>query len=127
MKANELETAVLAKLLEGDNWVLNELRKQLLGLTVTARTFTGVGFFVDFAIDPKIPAAPMQSKEVRISDVVGELGGLKHGAGFALLVEDGRLRQLEGFSYDEPWPNPVDSFALRFMHADRSATLNRLS
>jgi hypothetical protein len=45
--------------------------------------------------------------------VVAEVDGLKHGAGFALWIENGMLATLEGFSYDERWPETVNRYSLR--------------
>jgi hypothetical protein len=42
------------------------------------------------------------------------MDGLEHGAGFELLVKDGYLRMLEGYSYDEPWPDSIHTFDLYY-------------
>jgi hypothetical protein len=107
-----LEDAVIATLLAGDHPVLASLRAQLDQLDVTARTNSGVGFFVDFAPRSGIVAAPVN--RLHISDVEATIGGLAHGAGFVLFVDRGIITMLEGFSYDEPWPDRVGEFSLRY-------------
>jgi hypothetical protein len=109
----KLERAVLEKLLCGASDAFRILREQLGSLRVIDRELTGVGFWTNFAIGggaEKLPGGP----SFRFGDVVAYLDGLKHGAGFELLVEDGRLRMLEGYSFDEPWPDAADNFTLRY-------------
>lgn len=60
------------------------------------------------------PSAPVSKRELRIKDVDAEIEGLKHGAGFILLVSEGYLDQLEGYSYDEPWPKQIGQFEVRY-------------
>jgi hypothetical protein len=112
-KLTKLERAVLEKLLGGTSETFRILRGQLGSLRVIDRELTGVGFWTNFAIGgeaEKLPGGP----SFWFGDVVAELDGLKHGAGFDLLVEDGSLRMLEGYSFDEPWPEKADKFSLRF-------------
>ncbi len=44
----------------------------------------------------------------------GDLEGVAHGAGFVLFIRDGALACLEGFTYDEPWPETIKSFTLNY-------------
>jgi hypothetical protein len=46
--------------------------------------------------------------------VSGTADGVMHGLGFLLLVEDGLLRMLEGYTYDEPWPAEVRNLRLSY-------------
>jgi hypothetical protein len=54
---------------------------------------------------------PTLRGDFHIGDVSGELEGLANGAGFVLFIRDGRLKMLEGFTFDEPWP--VDHYRRR--------------
>jgi hypothetical protein len=96
-------------LLQGDQVILESLRNQFRVSSVTRREMTGVGFFTFFDVPNTAGRAPQRGRMV-IHDVEAAIGGLHHGAGFALLVVDGTLHQLEGFSYDEPWPSEVGDF-----------------
>ena len=72
---------------------------------------TGVGFFTDLVVDPVAPSVlPMRQV---LSGAGAGIDGVRHGAGFLLFVRDGRLATLEGFTYDEPWPEQVASFRVR--------------
>lgn len=42
---------------------------------------------------------------------------MEHGAGFALHV-DADFSQFEGFTFDEPWPDRLGTFRLRYADGD---------
>lgn len=118
---NPLERAVLTKLLAGDAPALIALRRQLDIATVASRQLTGAGFYTTFELPHDVPLAPI--RRARFGDVEAEIAGLKHGAGFLVYVDDGKLDMLEGYSYDEPWPNSVQSFELRYIDSDHREDL----
>lgn len=109
---NALERAVLEKLLDGNHPVLAALRAQLDSCEVSSRKFTGVGFFTNLKPDRSVGPAPTPRPRIHITGIDARMSGLKHGAGFMLLVTDGYLDFLEGFSYDEPWPPMISEFSL---------------
>jgi hypothetical protein len=123
----ELEAAVLDMLLAGTHPVLGVLRRQLAGARVRSREFSGAGFFVEFDVPSDLEAASTKENRIHFGDVVAKLPELKHGAGFVLFVRDGRLEMLEGYSYDEPWPERVSGFELAYTDASRQQTLRALS
>lgn len=87
------------------------LREQVAACRVTSRELTGVGFFTSLAVPEG--SRPLTSIAGRaLSGVSAEIQGLQHGAGFVLWFEDGRLDQIEGFTYDEPWPERTDGFSV---------------
>ena len=120
------EAAVLAKLLAGDHPALIALRGQLERASVRSRKFSGAGFFLKFDVPPEAPAASVKSGRVHFGDVAAEFAQLKHGAGFVLFVQDGRLETLEGYSYDEPWLKEPETFELSYTAKDRSAVFKAL-
>lgn len=126
MKLEPLESAVLQKLLDGEHPVLEALRKQVRALSVVERQQTKTGFFVKFST-PQTDPAPTGQKEVRFGDVQATIDGLSHGAGFLLYVDKGFIRMLEGYSYEEPWPDHIVGFALTYSKKDRTRELSKLS
>lgn len=100
--------------LEGAHPTLEVLREQLRRCVVRKRSHSGVGFFTELSIDPSTPAAPTSREEMRIGDVAASVKGLKHGAGFVVLVRGGYLDMLEGYSYDEPWPDDIEEFRIEY-------------
>ena len=118
---NALERAVLNKLLEGDHPALRELRRQSEVATVVSRRWTGVGFLTSFGLAEDTPRASLQGSKIRFGDVGARITGLQHGAGFLLYVDDGKLRMLEGYSYDEKWPERFESFELHYLDPKRQS------
>ena len=120
-----LEVAVLLKLLAGDHPVLRVLRKQVERSGVKSRDFTGAGFMTELDLPMDVTRARLGKEEVRVGGVLAEVSGLSHGAGFVLYLKDGLLDALEGYSYDEPWPEAIASFELRYA-TEREGELERL-
>ncbi len=119
-RLDTLERAVLDKLLSGDHPALVVLRQQATMVRVAGRKQTGVGFFCDFDVDESAPTLP---GDFQIGDVFGELEGLAHGVGFVLFIRNGRLSMLEGFTFDEPWPEQLRGFKLAYQHDPRELKL----
>lgn len=107
---NELECAVIEKLLDADTETCTILKKQCQALKVTNRKMTGVGFFTYLATSGDAPVLP-DAMGFEISDVGAKLNGALE-VGFVLFIREGRLHDLEGFTYDDPWPDVVTSFEL---------------
>jgi hypothetical protein len=116
--------AVLQKLLDGEHPILTVLRDQLRGLSVKARRLTGAGFFTEFSTATAARPAVIPSAKARLGDVEATINGLKHGAGFLLYIDQGLLTRLEGFSYEEPWPEQPYDFSLKYSDPDRKEVLS---
>jgi hypothetical protein len=119
---NEIERAVLDKLLAGDLPALKCLRAQAERLYVTKRELTGVGFFTEFG-HPADVVRLQPEQRIRFGDVLADIDGLEHGAGFALFVDDGLIAMLEGYSTaNEAWPEADPVFTLRYWPPERDLT-----
>lgn len=114
----DFERALLAKLLEGDHPVLAALREQTAQLRLARREQTGAGFFCDL----DAPAAPI-ARTFMLDDVEAELEGVTRGASVVLIVKNGRMTLLEGFTRDEPWPGSVGSYKLRYVSEPRDLSV----
>jgi hypothetical protein len=113
-----LERAVLNALLAGEHPSLEALRAQLRTGCVRKRELTGCGFLTELEVDRRLAPARVLP-ELRLGDVDARIAGLEHGAGFVLLVKEGYLDVLEGYSYDEPWPALADEFSLSYEGGSR--------
>src|SRR5262245_42666645 len=120
------EAAALQMLLAGSHPTLVGLRAQLPGLLVTGREFTGVGFFANFQVSAECAPAPTLLKNLRFGDVEAILPGVQHGAGLLVYMENGLLRDLEGYTYDDPWPASIREFELRYTSPTRAEVLEKL-
>jgi len=109
-----LERTVLEMMLVGDNSELRILREQFSKVVVAAREMTGHGFFADLEIPSYLPRLSRNGR-VTITDISAHLPDVKHGAGFVLFVDDGALSCLEGFCYDESWPDSTAGFELSYL------------
>ena len=114
----KIERAVMSMLLIGEHPILDILRKQFELCTVAKREFTGAGVFVTFSV-PETASRLPQKDSFSFGDVGAEIQGLQHGAGFVLWVREGVLDFLEGYTFDEPWPDRTDDFALQYDHTPR--------
>ncbi len=115
MKSNmgQLEEQVLQMLLAGDDPALVTLRYQLELAKRSAREYTGVGFFTHFDVPQEVPRLS-GNPSIKFGDVIAEMDGLQRGAGFLLFIENGALSMLEGYTYEEPWPQKVARFELSY-------------
>lgn len=112
---SSFEQAVLDMLLAGNHPALAALRTQAERAKLEFRKFTGVGFYVHFSVPSDVPTAGTSTRnDFEVSGVSADIKGLSHGAGFILFVRKGRLAFLEGYSYDETWPESTDDFVLRY-------------
>lgn len=113
----ELEKEIMVMLLDGEDEVLANLRKQLKSVIVTEREMTGVGFFTTFQIPSTIPR--ITNKSFKFGDVYAHISDLDYGAGFLLYVKDGALEMLEAYTYEEPWPEHISEFDLNYINGRR--------
>jgi hypothetical protein len=124
-KLTTFERDVLEKALCGDHSELAALREQLVVAGVSERTMTGVGFFTTLIIPAGHPLTPRRLS-LDITDVTAEVDGVQNGAGFVLFVKDGLLDCLEGFTYDEPWPDYVVRYSLNYRSEIRERLAEQL-
>jgi hypothetical protein len=78
-----------------------------------------VGFFTDFRHSSEVMRlhAP---RDARFGDVLADIEGLEHGAGFVLFIDDGLITMLEGYSTaNEPWPEHPTGWTLRYWPPER--------
>lgn len=104
-----LEKAVIDTLLDEKGEPFDIIRQQLAHASVTKRVFTGVGFITDFFV-PKDASIRRDLPDATLGDVGMEFPSLQHGAGFLLFIRNGVITMLEGYTYDEPWPESIDGF-----------------
>lgn len=96
-----LETDVLDTLIKAHSDYSALIQDQLARATVASRRRTGLGFFLNFSVEP---GELFEPRDFELNDVYGDLTGLEHGAGFILFIRGGRLAFLEGHSFEEAWP-----------------------
>lgn len=100
-------------LLAGDDEALAVLRQQIEQAQVFSRKLTGVGFYTTFSISSEV-ARLAGRPTFKFGDVDATAENIKYGLGFLLYVTDGAVAILEGYTYDDPWPNNVDGLVLTY-------------
>ena len=102
MKLTNLESEVLRWLLDGDDPVLEIMRKQIDSMQILSREDTGVGFYLNFHIPegiPKLGSLPGVKEDFAFGDVGARVGKSKCEMGFKLFITKGIVDFLEGYSY----------------------------
>ena len=91
-----LERAVLEAIARQVPDYSNALSRQLTQARVIGRKNTGVGFYttVDISSDDRVCGVTSP-----IGDVGATVDHLQHGMGFLLWLKEGRIHELEGYSY----------------------------
>jgi hypothetical protein len=110
---NSLEHAVIQMLLAGDDEVLAVLRQQAEHAKVTSRKMTGTGFYTEFAI-PSETSRVAGDPTFKLGDINGRATNIKHELGFLLYVSKGVITMLEGYTYDEAWPDRINGLVLEY-------------
>ena len=116
LELSSLEKSVLAKILEGNHPILEDLRIQLENIKAIKREFTGYGFFTTFLVSSESIKSRISGLSFAFGDVTAQIDDLEHGAGFVLFVENGAIHVLEGFSYDEKWPETLTNYELNYIN-----------
>jgi hypothetical protein len=125
----ELESEVLTLLLSREEPGYDALRAQLKACSVRGREYSGAGFFTNLdveegapGVDVEVVGNPVGQGHAYPDDVFAEIDGLQWGAMFLLWLENGRISQLEGTSFagDNPWPDPVQGFRVRWEPINRT-------
>jgi len=114
---------VMKLLLDGDLPVLEVLRQQYAASSIRSREFSGVGFFSHFAVPKDVAAS--SPPDFELGDVGLELRGVRNGAGVLLFVRHGYLQLLEGFTYDDPWPENPEVEDLHYLVTGSSGSSER--
>ena len=106
MNINEFEKRISIDIIEQYPAYKSKLQAQFEHAVVQKRAFSKYGFSTDYAVTT--------TEETLGDDVNLQLGkrqwninGLQHGSDYILWIKNGFITCLEGFSYNEPWPNEI--------------------
>ncbi|HXD00433.1 MAG TPA: hypothetical protein VN048_13910 [Verrucomicrobiae bacterium] len=106
-----LEKAVLDLMVDKPGEPFETVRQQLAYVRFANRKTTGVGFFTHFVVPVDAPVR-RDLPNMEITGISASFPDVQHGAGFILFIRDGVVSFLEGFTYDDPWPEKTDEFTL---------------
>ena len=107
----------MEKLLTGNEEALNILHEQYKS-AIKKKEFSGSGFFTNFEI-PKNALVLPKKRSFQFGDVVGEINDVENGVGFVLFVKEGKIDMLEGYTYEEKWPDKIINYKLSYISGDK--------
>ena len=99
---NAFERSVLEACLAGPQPVLAQLRAQIEHAQVSARTHTGIGAYVDFAVPPSVPR--ITPTEMVFGDVNVKVEGVDSDVSTILYIVGGHLHFIEFAADEGQWP-----------------------
>lgn len=111
MNVTNLERAIVAWLLLDPK--LQPLRSDVnfAKINVVARDFTGVGFLTHF--EPSEETKLFEDRvKLRWGQVGARLNSPKIETAYVVYVDNGYLKTIEGYTYGDDWPDPIDSIEL---------------
>jgi hypothetical protein len=108
----ELELAALHSIFSETPELTSGLERQLAAASVAERENSGVGFFTTIAVADPVPK--VGGPRVLGRETQARVTGLKHGLGFVLFMENGKLHLLEGFVWEEESTASLDLATLKF-------------
>jgi hypothetical protein len=115
---DEFEKIIMGKLLSGTDPILEILRTQYSTAEVKSREFTGTGFYTNFQLDKNLPKVTGK-QNFHFGDLKVDIRGIRSGLGFVLFIADGYICYLEGYTYDDPWPEEYDILNICFEAGDK--------
>lgn len=88
---------IVDMLLDGENEILNILKKQYNYLIESDIIYTNCGFFINFIPDKEALKYKLGNYNIFFGDVAGDFDGTKQAFGFNIRVHDGVLSSIECF------------------------------
>jgi hypothetical protein len=100
------ERLAIEMLLAGQHDTLARLRNQASRVSVSKRTYSAAGEYIDLAVPNDVELAT--PTDIILQDIELEFEGVKDGAAILLYVENGKLSFIEFATYGVEWPeNPM--------------------
>jgi hypothetical protein len=110
-------------ILEGELGWLEKLRKQVELICETKTTKTGHGIFIDLVISDNRYNLPID--RLVISDLSAKVNS-KYLIGFNLFIQKGKIKTLEGFAFNNGWPNEFKTIEF-FYDGEKTRNLEKLN
>ncbi len=114
---SEFEKQVLEACLKGPQPVLAALRSQIAKVQVSARTYTGVGSYIDFAMPQNVPR--ITPTELVFGDVDVQVEGVTAEVSTVLYIVGGHLHFLEFAALEGEWPKEPVITKLGYLRSEK--------
>lgn len=117
MNQEDFESELIAFLTKGDGEFLRVLRDHFMKAVVVSREMTGVGFFVNYALEAN--SLKKFSQDCTFGDVIFFTDDMPEGGGVVVYIKDGYLSSIEGYSYSDHWSCGYPGLRFQYSEADR--------
>lgn len=104
------EKAVIHRIFKEAPEYEENLCRQYRSVVVADRKFTEHGFCTTF-YGVTVPYSLGKDVNLTLGKVSATLNDGQHSTGFTLFIEGGVISCLEGYAYDEPWPEKIEKYA----------------
>ena len=106
MKFEEFESIIIRDIIEQYPEYKQKLQAQLARSTMQKRTFYMFGFSTEFAVSAADQTLG-EGVNLNLSSHPWNINDLECGSDYILWIENGLIHSLEGFSYQELWPEEI--------------------
>ena len=106
MKFEEFEKIIITDILEQYPEYKQKLQAQFEKSVVQKREFFRCGFSTDYAVTAAEETLG-DDKNLQLGNHQWNINGLNYGSDYILWIKNGLISSLEGFSYQEPWPDEI--------------------
>ena len=106
MKFDEFEKIIITDIIEQYPQYKQKLQAQLEKIAVQKREFSTYGFSTHYAVIA-LEEALENDENLQLGKCQWNINGLRYGSDYILWIKNGLISYLEGFSYNEPWPDEI--------------------
>jgi len=102
----EFEKIIITDIIEQYPEYKEKLKSQFDTITVQKREFSTYGFSTYYAVTAQGETLG-SDKNLQLGGYQWNISGLNRGSDYILWIKNGLISCLEGFSYEEPWPEKI--------------------
>ena len=106
MNRNEFEKIIITDIMEQYPEYKQKLQAQFEKSVVLKREFSTYGFSTYYIVTASEEALG-NNENLQLGKSQWKINGLQHGSDYILWIKNGFITCLEGFSYNEPWPDEI--------------------
>ena len=106
MNRNEFEKIIITDIIEQYPEYKQKLQAQFEKSVVQKREVSTYGFSTYYTVTAPEEALG-NNENLQLGKSQWKINGLQHGSDYILWIKNGFITCLEGFSYNEPWPNEI--------------------
>ncbi|MBQ7339073.1 MAG: hypothetical protein IJW40_11570 [Clostridia bacterium] len=106
MKFEEFEKIIITDIIDQYPEYKQKLQAQFASSVVQKREFFMRGFSTDYEV-VAVEETLGEDKNLQLGNHQWNINGLSNGSDYILWIKNGLISSLEGFTYEEPWPDDI--------------------